>query len=326
MQASNPNDDISIQFAQLLKDVERHLFWQKSELWDGVPFDPRSGPFFISSFRSNTTHHPNRQSHPSSFQQQRGKTSSYSPHPPSEQGQRSASSSTIHKPTSPQRSHPQRSRPNTPLEIGWRRIDGKVDIPQEELKTRQKEWHNLQVEMQGCQRCELCQNVQKISLGIGQPRRRLMLIGSAPNLLQDDVAQMYQGELGELLNGILQAMGLKREEVYLTTAVKGFIKDPENPTKQQVSACSEYLKKEIRLIQPEAIITFGAMATWALLGDQHRLRDSLGRWFQFEGIPFLPTYCLRFVFKFSNPPRYAEIKKKIWEDIQQVIRQLTSLT
>jgi len=171
----------------------------------------------------------------------------------------------------------------------------------------------------------------KIVFGEGDPCARLMFIGEAPGADEDRTGRPFVGRAGQLLDKMIAAMGLAREEVYICNVLK--VRPPNNatPTPEQAALCASYLYDQIRIVSPEAIVTLGRPATQLLLNTQQVMRDLRGRWAWFppedgladgEGfedpIPVMPTYHPAFLLRNGT----VENRRKVWSDLQLVMARL----
>lgn len=175
---------------------------------------------------------------------------------------------------------------------------------------------SLLPEVLACSRCGLGKSRRSVVFGEGDVRSRLMFVGEAPGADEDRQGRPFVGRAGQLLTRIIAAMGLEREETYITNILKCRPPANRNPEVDEICECLPYLEKQIEMIQPEVICTLGLFATQTLTG----IRDSIGRMrgntYEYRGIPLIPTFhpaaCLR------NPSS----KKLVWEDIKRVMRKL----
>jgi DNA polymerase len=163
--------------------------------------------------------------------------------------------------------------------------------------------------------CDLCPTRTNAVPGEGNPKARLMLVGEAPGATEDQTGRPFVGQAGQLLNGILEAIGLKREDVYITNVVK--CRPPQNrkPLPDEVAACIPYLYRQIALIKPKVIVALGGTAGEALLGVKKSLGDLRGKVHRFGGIPLVVTYHPAALLRNPN------WKKPTWDDVR-IARQL----
>ena len=167
-----------------------------------------------------------------------------------------------------------------------------------------------------CQRCKLCDGRQNIVFGVGSPAARVMFVGEGPGADEDRLGEPFVGRAGQLLNRIISAMSLSREEVYIANIVK--CRPPRNrdPEPDEVEACEPFLQTQIRIIRPEVIIALGRVAAVTLLRDDRALRQLRGHWHSYEGIPLIATYHPAFLLRSPN------MKRACWEDIQLAMERL----
>jgi uracil-DNA glycosylase family 4 len=167
-----------------------------------------------------------------------------------------------------------------------------------------------------CSRCGLHRTRKSVVFGEGDPRSRLMFIGEAPGADEDRQGRPFVGRAGQLLTRIIAAMGLEREETYITNVLKCRPPGNRNPEVDEICGCLPYLEKQIEFIQPEVICTLGLFATQTLTGVLDPIGRMRGSTYEYRGIPLIPTYhpaaCLR------NPSS----KKLVWEDIKRVMERL----
>jgi len=175
----------------------------------------------------------------------------------------------------------------------------------------------LEREAAGCQRCSLASERSHIVFGSGDAQAKLMFIGEGPGAQEDQQGQPFVGKAGQLLNAIIQAMGLERNKVYITNIVK--CRPPENrdPKPGEMEACSLYLHQQIELIKPTVIVALGRVAAQFLLKSGEplaRLRHTIHQLNDHSKlvVTYHPAYLLR------SPDQ----KRKSWDDLKQVITLL----
>jgi uracil-DNA glycosylase len=162
-----------------------------------------------------------------------------------------------------------------------------------------------------------------IVFGEGDPCARLMFVGEAPGADEDRTGRPFVGRAGELLNKMIIAMGLKREDVYIANVLKTRPIDNATPTPKEVEACAPYLWEQIRIVSPEAIVTLGLPASRCLLKSEESMGQLRAKWASFEctdgrKIPVMPTYHPAFILRAYTP----ENRAKVWSDLQMVMERL----
>ena len=170
----------------------------------------------------------------------------------------------------------------------------------------------LRTAAEACTRCRLAQGRQKVVFGAGNPAAELMLIGEAPGAEEDRQGLPFVGPAGELLTRIIQAMDLRREDVYIANILKCRPPGNRDPQPDEVAACRGYLDRQIDLIQPRVIVALGRIAAQALLGNDSPIGQMRGQWYRIRGIPAMVTYHPAALL------RNQGLKRPTWEDMQQV--------
>jgi DNA polymerase len=168
-----------------------------------------------------------------------------------------------------------------------------------------------------CQKCKLHEGRTKAVFGEGRSNQPAIgFVGEAPGENEDRLGRPFVGKAGELLNRMLGAMELKREEVYICNVV--CCRPPENrkPEEEEIRACAPFLIGQLRAVKPRIIVALGATAVLALLKWHKKLGDLRGRWFDWEGIPLRVTYHPAYLLR--NPAA----KGAAWEDLVAVNERL----
>lgn len=175
-----------------------------------------------------------------------------------------------------------------------------------------KEFDLLKAAAHSCQLCPLRQTCNGVVFGEGPRASRLMLIGEGPGGDEDIAGRPFVGRAGQLLDKILLAAEINREEVYISNVVK--CRPPQNrlPDADEVKACKGYLEAQIRLIKPQIIICLGALATQTVIDPQARISKIRGRWFIRQGIKMMA------VFHPAALLRNAQYKRPTWEDFKLI--------
>jgi uracil-DNA glycosylase len=164
-----------------------------------------------------------------------------------------------------------------------------------------------------------------IVFGEGDPCARLMFIGEAPGAEEDKTGRPFVGRAGQLLEKMIGAMGLQREQVYIANVLKTRPPDNATPTSEEIRICAPYLFQQIAIVQPEVIVTLGLPATRALLNTTEAMSRLRGRWASFQPpapcpnpVAVMPTYHPAFLLRSYTP----ENRAKVWSDLQQVMVRL----
>lgn len=170
----------------------------------------------------------------------------------------------------------------------------------------------LHSQIDGCLKCPLGQTRTKFVFGTGNPAASLMFIGEAPGADEDLQGEPFVGRAGQLLNKILEAIHLRREEVFICNILKCRPPNNRTPIPEEVDACMPYLRKQIALVKPQIIVCLGLTAAQNLLGINDSLGKLRGRLLTFENTPLMVTYHPAALLRNPN------WKPAAWEDFQAV--------
>lgn len=170
-------------------------------------------------------------------------------------------------------------------------------------------------EISGCMKCPLGKTRTNLVYGVGSHDADIMFIGEAPGRDEDLQGEPFVGRAGKLLDKILAAMGLERDEVYIANILK--CRPPENrdPQPDEMKSCMPYLLEQIRLIKPRFIVALGRIAAHGLLETTTPLGKLRGRWHEFHGVPLLVTYHPAALL------RSPQFKRPTWEDMQMLMAE-----
>jgi DNA polymerase len=166
-----------------------------------------------------------------------------------------------------------------------------------------------------CTKCPLGQTRNKFVYGVGNPDADIMFIGEAPGRDEDLKGEPFVGRAGRLLDQILAAMNLTRQDVYIANILK--CRPPQNrdPQPDEMKMCMPYLKEQIRLIKPKFICALGRIAAHGLLETTTPLGKLRDQWHRFEGIPLIVTYHPAALLRFQ------QYKRPTWEDMQTLMAE-----
>jgi DNA polymerase len=170
-----------------------------------------------------------------------------------------------------------------------------------------------------CQRCKLGATRKNLVFGVGNPKARLVFVGEGPGADEDAQGEPFVGDAGKMLNRIITAMGLTREEVYICNVVK--CRPPQNrpPESDEVSTCVPFLLRQIASIKPEAIVALGSSAAQALLQTKVAISKLRGKFHDFHGIPLMPTYHPSYLLRSGGN---SDSFWSVWDDMTQVLQLL----
>ncbi len=162
-----------------------------------------------------------------------------------------------------------------------------------------------------CQKCPLGKTRTKFVFGVGNPDADALLIGEAPGADEDRLGEPFVGRAGKLLNDILKAINLKREDVYIANILKCRPPNNRDPLPIEMETCFPYLQKQIELIKPKIILCLGRVAANALLNKKLSLGDLRKSVFEYNGIKVLSTYHPAALLRNPN------WKRDCWEDVKK---------
>lgn len=179
-----------------------------------------------------------------------------------------------------------------------------------EAKVEAPEWQIFEQEVAACRRCDLCESRNQTVFGSGNQHADWMLVGEAPGQSEDQQGLPFVGRAGQLLTEMLRAMGLNRNEVFITNILKCRPPGNRDPRPDEVQACNEYLQRQIALIKPKMILAVGRIAAQKLLNTDAPLAKLRGKLHYLDNTPVLviyhPAYLLRSLLE----------KRKAWGDLQ----------
>jgi len=167
-----------------------------------------------------------------------------------------------------------------------------------------------------CTRCALHAGRHTIVFGVGNPAARLMFVGEGPGADEDAQGLPFVGRAGQLLNNMIAAMGLKREECYIANIVKCRPPGNRTPEPEEANTCSPFLFRQIDVVRPQVLVALGATAATYLLGARQPLAGLRGRVHAFLGMSLIVTYHPAFLLR---DPRQ---KKEAWADLQIAMKEL----
>jgi DNA polymerase len=191
-----------------------------------------------------------------------------------------------------------------------------------QLSTEQKQ-SRLQAmrekEVVPCTKCRLSQGRTQTVFGEGDVDAKIMFVGEGPGENEDLTGRPFVGRAGQLLDKMIVAMGLRREQVYIANIVK--CRPPQNrvPAPDEVATCTPYLERQIEIIRPAVIVTLGRPAASYMLGNPKLTMGSVrGRWHEWRQIKLMPTFHPSYVLR-----TYTEaVRKAVWDDLKKVMEEV----
>lgn len=222
-------------------------------------------------------------------------------------------------PVPPQPSRPVPSAPQAPARAAataYAPPTDTVGCPPAERVAGATSLADLQQAIQGCLTCPLGPGRLKFVFGEGHPQARLLFVGEGPGRDEDLQGRPFVGKAGDLLDKMIGAIGLKREDTYITNVVKCRPPDNRTPSPEEASACLGYLHRQIELIQPGVIVTLGATPLRELVGISAGITRVRGQWQRVNmggrEIPVMPTFHPAYVLRQYTP----EVRRAVWEDLR----------
>lgn len=175
---------------------------------------------------------------------------------------------------------------------------------------------SLKKQVLKCEKCDLCKTRKNVVFGSGSSKAKLVFVGEAPGEDEDIQGLPFVGRAGQLLTKIIEAMGLKRGDVYIANILK--CRPPHNraPLPAEVAACEDNVKRQIELIGPKIICTLGKSASQTLLRTETPISALRGKIQYYNNVKVMPTYHPAYLLR--NPSE----KKVVWEDMKKIMQEL----
>lgn len=193
------------------------------------------------------------------------------------------------------------------------------ESPSSPAASRQNETlEQIREDLGDCHRCRLAAGRKTIVFGQGNPHAELVFVGEGPGADEDAQGLPFVGRAGQLLNRMIQFVGMKREEVYICNVVKCRPPGNRTPLPDEIETCSPFLLRQIRTINPRLVCCLGAPAVRTLLGIKEGITKIRGQFFDFQGVKALPTFHPAYILR--NPRE----EKILREDFQKIVEFLKS--
>ena len=172
-------------------------------------------------------------------------------------------------------------------------------------------------ELGECTRCPLHRTRKTIVFGEGSAKARLVFVGEAPGEEEDNQGRPFVGRAGQLLTKIIEAMKMRREEVYICNILKCRPPGNRNPAPGEIATCEPFLVKQLESIRPKVVCALGTFAARTLLKTDVAISLLRGNFHRYHDIPLMPTYHPAYLLR--NPSQ----KRQVWEDVQKIMKMLT---
>lgn len=182
--------------------------------------------------------------------------------------------------------------------------------PVADARAEGPDWSALESAVGGCRLCGLCESRTQTVFGTGSRDARLMVIGEAPGAEEDRQGEPFVGRAGQLLNSMLRACGFARGDVFIANVLK--CRPPQNrdPSDEEAERCLPYLRRQIELVGPAAILCVGRIAAQRLLGTEQPLARLRGQIHRLNGVPVIVTYHPAYLLRSPGE------KRKSWDDLK----------
>jgi len=175
------------------------------------------------------------------------------------------------------------------------------------------DWKALEQRIAGCELCELYKTRAHTVFGVGDHSADLMVIGEAPGAEEDRQGEPFVGRAGQLLNAMLLAIGLKREQVFIANVLKCRPPGNRDPRPEEALRCEPYMKRQVALIRPKVILALGRVAAQNLLKSQEAVGRMRGKPYHYDDIPLVVTYHPAYLL------RSPDQKGRAWQDLQRAV-------
>ena len=182
------------------------------------------------------------------------------------------------------------------------------------------DWERLADEVRACTRCGLHTSRTQTVFGVGNRQAQWMFVGEAPGADEDAQGEPFVGRAGKLLNAMIAALGLKREQVYIANVLKCRPPNNRDPQANEVEQCEPYLVRQIELIRPKLIVALGRHAAHSLLKTDLALARLRNQRLSYHDIPLVVTYHPAYLLRTPSD------KRKAWEDLQRARRIVQELS
>jgi len=191
-----------------------------------------------------------------------------------------------------------------------------LSLPEEFAWSDPPTLEEVRRELGECTRCGLAEGRNQIVFGDGNPDADLMFIGEGPGQEEDRRGLPFVGKAGELLTQMIEkGLGVDRSEVYICNIVKCRPPNNRTPLERETSTCRPFLDAQIAAVRPKAIVSLGKPASALLLGREVAITRIRGNWFEYRGIPLMPTLHPAYILRQYTP----ENRRHVWEDLKAAL-------
>ncbi|MCD6273319.1 MAG: uracil-DNA glycosylase [Deltaproteobacteria bacterium] len=185
------------------------------------------------------------------------------------------------------------------------------------VKKQAPDLKKIQTDMENCSLCRLSASRKNIVFGTGNPDADLMFVGGRPSGMEvESTSEPFAGEVGELLEKIINAIKMSKDEAYFCNVIKCRTPGDRDPMPDEISACARFVEQQIDAVKPVFICTLGEIAARAFLKTDKSVSALRGRFYNYKGIKLLPTYHPAYLL------RYDSRKRDVWEDMKMLMREM----
>ena len=230
-----------------------------------------------------------------------------------------AAAKVVEEPKKPAETSVPSKPPATPAVVAQPRVDAPANYQGESLpqQERERQLSVIQAEVESCEACyELCRTRTKTVFGVGDPEAKIVFLGEGPGANEDRQGEPFVGEAGKLLDKILNASTLKRDQVYILNTVKCRPPNNRNPLPAELENCRGFLDRQLDVIRPEFIVCLGSVAAKSLLGTKLSLGKLRKQFHQYRESKVLVTYHPAYLL------RTPSAKTHVWEDMKMLMKAL----
>jgi uracil-DNA glycosylase family 4 len=191
-----------------------------------------------------------------------------------------------------------------------------LETPDEIAWSAQPTLEEVRSELGECTRCGLAEGRTQIVFGDGNPQAELMFVGEGPGQEEDRRGVPFVGKAGELLTQMIEkGLGIERSDVYICNIVKCRPPNNRTPLEREITSCRPFLDAQIAAVKPKVIVALGKPATGLLLGREVAITRIRGSWFDYRGIPLMPTLHPAYILRQYTP----ENRRHVWEDLKAAL-------
>ena len=203
-------------------------------------------------------------------------------------------------------------RPSAPAPKPAARIFPQTESMFDRVAAVSESLEAIRADLGDCRRCKLAAARKNIVFGSGDPRAELMFVGEAPGADEDEQGLPFVGRAGQLLTKIIEAIGMRREEVYICNILKCRPPENRNPEPDEIASCQPFLLRQIQSVKPKVVCALGTFGAQTLLQTREPISRLRGQLIDFRGAKLMATFHPAYLLRNPNE------KRKVWEDMQKI--------